>query len=64
MSKKSQKEQQAGELERPEVHVTNAGRMYVKVKELLRSKRGRAELEKMEKLDFGKNSSSKSRSDR
>lgn len=64
MWKKSRKEDQNGEFERPKVHVTGSGRRYVKAHELLRSKRGRAKMEEMAKLDFGKNSPSNSRPDR
>ena len=63
MWKKSRKEDQNGEFERPQVHVTSSGRMYVDANELFRSKRGRAMLEEMAKLDFGKNSPLKKRSD-
>ena len=64
MSKENRKEDQNGEFERPKVHVIGSGRKYVKADELFRSKRGRAMLEKMAKLDFGKNSSSSPRIDR
>ena len=38
--------------ERPKIYVTRRGERYVKADELLRSKRGRAQLEKM--VEFSK----------
>ena len=63
MSKESREVDQNGEFERPKVYVTPLGKRYVKADELLRSKRGRAELEKMARLDFGKDTSPNSRTD-
>lgn len=36
--------------DRPKIYVTRRGERYVKADELLRSKRGRAQLEKMKKF--------------
>ena len=64
MFKKSQKQQQDGEFERPKVYVTGSGRRwYIKADELFRSKRVRDTIEKMAKLDIGKDSSTNSRND-
>ena len=60
MTKTSPKPQSSETLERPRVYVTRKGGLYVKADELLRSRRARAVIEKMAKLDFGKNSSSAS----
>ena len=38
--------------ERPKVYVTNSGTVYVKADELLKSKRGRAAVNKMAQFNF------------
>jgi hypothetical protein len=57
MKNVSPKKRPSTERERPPVYVTPKGRLYVKADELLRSKRARAVIEQMAKLDFGIKSS-------
>ncbi len=54
MTKTSAKTRSATDRERPTVYVTPRGARYVKADELLRSKRARAVIEQMAKLDFGR----------
>ncbi len=54
MSDKSSYEQPGMDVERPKIYVTSRGARYVKADELLRSKRARAEIEAMTKLDLNK----------
>ena len=44
--------------ERPKIYVTYRGARYVKADELLRSKRARAQIEAMAKIDFNRSSTS------
>ncbi len=53
MKKVSPKKRPSTNRERPTVYVTPRGARYVKADELLRSKRARAVIEQMAKLDFG-----------
>ena len=57
MSRESKREDTTSDFERPKVHVTVYGRMYVKPDELLRSKRGREMVKKMAELESGANRS-------
>ncbi len=57
MTKTSPKAPSSTDPERPPVYVTPKGALYVKADDLLRSKRARAVIEKMAKLDFGRDSS-------
>lgn len=47
--------------ERPKVYVTNSGSLYVKADELLKSKRGRAAVDKMARFNFKRDKSDTSR---
>ncbi len=47
--------------ERPKVYVTNSGSVYVKADELLKSKRGRAAVDKMARFNFKRDKSDTSR---
>ena len=52
MPEKSSNESPGTEAERPKIYVTPRGARYVIADELLRSKRGRAVVNAMAKLDF------------
>lgn len=54
MSVKPSREQPGMDEERPKIYVTPRGAMYVKADELLRSKRARAQIDAMAKLDLKK----------
>ena len=64
MSEESSREQPGTDEERPKIYVTPRGARYVKADELLRSKRARAEIEAMAKLDFKRTSSDTPSKDR
>lgn len=63
MPEKSSNEPPGTEAERPKIYVTPRGARYVKADELLRSKRGRAVVNAMAKLDFKQTSSDTSSED-
>ena len=64
MSEESSSEQPGTDEERPKIYVTPRGARYVKADELLRSKRARAVIEAMAKLDFKRTSSDTPSEDR
>lgn len=57
MSEESSSKEPGTDEERPKIYVTPRGARYVKADELLRSKRARAEIEALAKLDFNRTSS-------
>ena len=59
MSEKDSSEQLATG-DRPKIYVTSRGARYVKADELIRSKRARAEIEALAKLDFKRVSTAES----
>lgn len=63
MSKKTSHKQSGMDEERPKIYVTSRGARYVKAGELLRSKRARAEIKAMAKLDFNRTSTDTSSKD-
>ena len=64
MSEKPSSEHPGTDEERSKIYVTPRGARYVKADELLRSKRGRAVVNAMAKLDFKRASSNTCSEDR
>ena len=56
MFKKPARKQSGTDEERPKIYVTYRGARYVKADELLRSKRARAQIEALAKIDFKRTS--------
>ena len=58
MFKKRARKQSETDEERPKIYVTYRGARYVKADELIRSKRARAQIDAMAKIDFKRSSTS------
>ena len=58
MFKKRARKQSETDGERPKIYVTYRGARYVKADELIRSKRARAQIDAMAKIDFKRSSTS------
>ena len=58
MFKKRAHKQSETDEERPKIYVTYRGARYVKADELIRSKRARAQIDAMAKIDFKRSSTS------
>ena len=58
MFKKRAHKQSETDEDRPKIYVTYRGARYVKADELIRSKRARAQIDAMAKIDFKRSSTS------